>query len=71
MAVALGDINRWTIQPGDRLIVKTPYDERLLTQQGAVATLQAVVRQELGLAHDFPVVILPAGMSIEVVSNET
>jgi multidrug efflux pump subunit AcrA (membrane-fusion protein) len=56
------DVQRLTIKPGDRLIVRTPAKLDAAT----AARLLEVVRVRLDIPDDVRVVILDGGMSVEV-----
>jgi hypothetical protein len=57
------EVQRLTVKPGDRLIIRTDAELRADT----AAYLLDVVRARLALPDDVRVVILDSGMSIEVV----
>ena len=59
------EVQRLTVKPGDRLIIRT--DAKL--RADTAAHLLEVVRARLGLPDDVRVVILDSGMSAEVVEG--
>lgn len=61
------EVQRLRLEPGDSLVVHVDDRNRHLTMANA-ADLQGRVRAVLGLASDFPVLVLPHDMSLEVVS---
>lgn len=56
------DVQRLTLKPGDRIIVRT--EARL--DMATADYMRNRVRAHLGLADDFPVLILADGMTLEV-----
>jgi hypothetical protein len=56
------EIHRWTIQPGDRLIIRC--DQPLTAEQAA--GIRDKVRQRLQLPESFPLVVIGADITIEV-----
>lgn len=56
------EVQRLIVKPGDRIIVRT--EARL--DMATVDYMKRHVRASLGLADDFPVLILGDGMSLEV-----
>jgi hypothetical protein len=65
MKVEITEVQRLTLKPGDRLVVRT--DEKLTTEQHY--QVRAVIRAHLEIPDDVPLVILPRGMSVEVVEG--
>jgi hypothetical protein len=63
--VEITEVQRLTLKPGDRLVVRT--DERLDAATGA--RLREVLRARLGIPDDVPFAILDRGMSLEVVEG--
>jgi hypothetical protein len=59
------DVQRLTVKPGDRLIVRT--DAKL--DEATAARMLEVVRARLGLPDDVRIMILDRGMSVEVVEG--
>jgi len=62
MKLEITDVQRLTVKPGDRLIVRVPAKLDAAT----AARLLEVVRARLDLPDDVLVVILDGGMSVEV-----
>lgn len=60
------EVQRLTLKPGDRLIVRT--DEKLSDQ--VAAALRERLHAWLGLPDDVRVLILDRGVSIEVVEGD-
>jgi hypothetical protein len=58
-------VERLTLKPGDRLILRT--DEKLTAEQ--FYQLREIVRANLDIPDDVPLLILPRGMSVEVVEG--
>jgi hypothetical protein len=61
----IAEVQRLTLKPGDRLIVRT--DAKLSAQ--TAANLLERVRARLGIPDDVHVVVLDSGMSVEVVEG--
>ena len=61
----VSEIRRWSIQPGDRLIVRC---EGHVTPAQA-ETLRVRMRVFLQLPDDFPLVIVDGGVTVEVASG--
>ena len=59
------DVQRLTLKPGDRIIVRVA--QKLTAQQGGM--LLAQLRARLGLPDDVPIAILDDGMSLEVAES--
>ena len=59
------EIRRWSIQPGDRLIIQC--EQRITPQQAQ--TIRDRVRMFLQLPDDFPLVIVDGGVTVEVASG--
>lgn len=64
MRLPVTEVKRLRLDPGDKLVVRADSD---LTESDA-ARLQGRVRALLQLPDDFPLLILPPGMDIEIVS---
>jgi hypothetical protein len=58
------EVQRLRLEPGDRLVVRA---DRELTQH-QTETIPSRVRAALHLPDDFPVMVIPAGFSVEVVT---
>jgi hypothetical protein len=56
------EIQRWKLQPGDRLIVSTDREISLKD----VDLIRAKVRAALALPDDFPVLVTGPGVNLEV-----
>lgn len=65
MKVEITDVQRLTLKPGDRLIVRTA---ARLDAATADRVLE-IIRARLGVPDDAYVVILDSGMSVEVVEG--
>jgi hypothetical protein len=65
MKVDITDVQRLTLKPGDRIVVRT---DAKLSAQTADGLLERV-RAGLGIPDDVHVVILDSGMSLEVVEG--
>lgn len=63
MKIEIGDVQRLVLKPGDRIIVRIPF--RL--DRAASADVEHQVRARLDLPDEVPVLVLPEGMSLEVV----
>lgn len=61
------EVQRLRLEPGDKLVVRADMSHLKMTQYDA-EMIQRQVRAVLHLPDDFPVLVLPAGMSVEVVS---
>ena len=59
------EVQRLTLKPGDRLVVHT--DEKLTVEQ--FYRLREIVRANLEIPDDVPLIILSRGMSLEVVEE--
>jgi hypothetical protein len=62
MKVEITDVQRVTLKPGDRLIVRVPTKLDAAT----ASRLLEVIRARLDIPDDVRVVILDGGMSVEV-----
>jgi hypothetical protein len=63
--VEITDVQRLTLKPGDRLIIRTDAKLRADTAD----YLLEVVRHRLGIPDDVRVMVLDSGMSAEVVEG--
>ena len=59
------EIQRWTLRPGDRLIVST--DRHVTPDQ--IAAIKDTVRRSLALPDDFPVLVTGPGINLEVATS--
>jgi hypothetical protein len=59
------EIQRWTLRPGDRLIVST--DQQITNDQ--VDRIKDIVRASLALPDDFPVLVTGPGINVEVATS--
>jgi hypothetical protein len=60
------EIRRWTIRPGDRLMVTLA--QRLLSPAEA-ELVKSVVRRSLALPDDFPVLVISEGMDVQAIEE--
>ncbi len=60
----ISEVQRLTLKPGDRIIVRTP--QRL--DMNTADYVERSVRARLQLPDDVPVLLLPDGMSLDVVN---
>ncbi len=58
------EVQRLTLKPGDRVIVRTPQPLDMKTAD----YVEHAVRARLRLPDDVPVLLLPDGMSLDVVN---
>jgi len=65
MKVEITDVQRLTLKPGDRIVVRVP--EKIDDAMGA--RLYEAIRARLDIPGDVPLVILDGGMSMEVVEG--
>jgi len=65
MKVEITEVQRLTVKPGDRLIVRVP--GRLRADEAV--RLREMLRFRLGIPDDVPFAILDSGMSVEVVEG--
>lgn len=63
MKIEISDVQRLALKPGDRIIVRMP---ARIDRAGA-ELVERQVRARLGLPDEVPVLVLPEGMSLEVV----
>lgn len=65
MKIEITDVQRLTLKPGDRLVVRT--GEKLSPE--VAATLREHLHGWLGLPDDVRIVVLDSGVSLEVVEG--
>jgi NAD-dependent DNA ligase len=61
------EIQRWKIEPGDRIIVRLAAD---IVSEYQADLIKNTVRYHLALAPDFPVLVTTPGTHISVISGE-
>lgn len=61
----ISDVQRLRLEPGDSLVIRCP--ERL--DMATAAEVKERVRAILRLADDVPVLVLPEGLGVEVLSG--
>jgi hypothetical protein len=59
------EVQRLTLKPGDRLIVRSP--DRISNEVAALVAIR--VRRVLRLPDDVPVLVLPEDMTLEVAGD--
>jgi hypothetical protein len=68
MKLPVTEVQRLRLDPGDKLVVHTNVSHLKLSEYD-VDLVQRRVRELLQLPDDVPVLVLPAGMDVEVVTG--